>query len=408
MPYLTGLDLPLSFYAASAFVLGLIFGSFLNVVIYRVPRGESVVYPGSHCAACGAPVKAFDNIPLLSFALLGGRCRSCRARISFSYPMVELCAGLMFVAIVFKTGPSWEALLDFAFTCVMISLVFIDARHQLLPNVITYPAFLFALIGGAARGASGERLSTAFDISILFPGLQTEFAPWRAALFGGALFAIAAPAFWLLDKLDPILFGKYFDWEEIDDNPRERSPGGAAQDASAAHGKDRLADASRQGGRRLQEFSDAERRHNRAIRATMIVGVITAVAWALAVVSLSSKYQPGFEDAYGGLMRASVGALISGGLIWCIRALYFFIRGFEGMGLGDIKMMSIVGAFLGLGGAIGALLLGSISGVIAGLILIYRGGRDFKAPLPFGACLGGASLIVMIVMTLSPFNFAKP
>src|SRR6266542_3223803 len=68
MPHLTGLDLPLSFYAASAFVLGLIFGSFLNVVIYRVPRGESIVYPGSHCGACGAPVKAFDNIPLLSFA----------------------------------------------------------------------------------------------------------------------------------------------------------------------------------------------------------------------------------------------------------------------------------------------------------------------------------------------------
>jgi prepilin signal peptidase PulO-like enzyme (type II secretory pathway) len=408
MPYLTGLDLPLSFYAASAFVLGLIFGSFLNVVIYRVPRGESVVYPGSHCGACGAPVKAFDNIPLLSFAMLGGRCRSCRARISFSYPMVELCAGLMFVAIVFKTGPSWEALFDFAFACVMISLVFIDARHQLLPNVITYPAFLFALIGGAARAASGERLSTAFDISILFPGFQSEIAPWRMALLGGALFAIAAPAFWLLDKLDPILFGKYFDWEEIDDNPRERSPVGAAQDASAAHGSDRLTDAGRKDGRRPQEFSEAERRQNRAIRATMIVGVIAAVAWALAVVFLSSKYQPGFEDAYGGLMRAGVGALISGGLIWCIRAIYFFIRGFEGMGLGDIKMMSIVGAFLGLGGAIGALLLGSISGVIAGLILIYRGGRDFKTQLPFGACLGGASLIVMIVMTLSPFNFAKP
>src|SRR6266498_826814 len=365
MPHLTGLDLPLSFYAASAFVLGLIFGSFLNVVIYRVPRGESIVYPGSHCCACGAPVKAFDNIPLLSFALLGGRCRSCRARISFSYPMVELCSGLMFVAIVFKTGPSWEAPLDFAFACVMISLVFIDARHRLLPNVITYPAFLFALIGVTARAASGEQLSPAFDISILFPGFQSEFAPWRAALFGGALFAIAAPAFWLLDKLDPILFGKYFDWEEIDDNPRERNPEGSGRDASAARGNDRLADASRQDGRRPQEFSEAERRHNRAIRATMI----------------------------------------SGGLIWCIRALYFFIRGFEGMGLGDIKMMSVVGAFLGLGGAIGALLLGSIAGVIAGLILIYRGGREFKTPLPFGACLGVASLILM---TLSPFNFAKP
>src|SRR5262249_61966251 len=99
---------------------------------------------------------------------------------------------------------------------------------------------------------------------------------------------------------------------------------------------------------RPRNFPDAEPRHNRAIRATMIAGVIAAVAWALAVVSLSSEYQPVFEDAYGGLMRASAAALISGGLIWCIRALYFFIRGFEGMGLGDIKIMSNVGAFLGL------------------------------------------------------------
>src|SRR5262249_52740117 len=180
--------------------------------------------------------------------------------------------------------------------------------------------------------------------------------------------------FWLLDRLDPILFGKYFDWEEIDDNPRERSPAGAGGGACAAHGNDRLTDANRQDRQPPQEFSDAERRHDRAIRATMTIGVIAAIAWGVTVVFLSSKYQPVFEDAYGGLMRASAGALISGGLIWCIRALYFFIRGFEGMGLGDIKMMSIVGAFLGFIGALGVLLLGSIAGVIAGLILIYRGG----------------------------------
>src|SRR5882672_3150502 len=144
MPHVTGLDLPISFYAVSAFVLGLIFGSFLNVVIHRVPRGASIVFPGSRCPACGEPIKAFDNIPLLSFAMLGGRCRSCRARIPFSYPLVELGAGLIFVAIVFKTGPSWEALFEFAFACVMIALVFIDARHHLLPNAITYPAFIFA------------------------------------------------------------------------------------------------------------------------------------------------------------------------------------------------------------------------------------------------------------------------
>jgi prepilin signal peptidase PulO-like enzyme (type II secretory pathway) len=248
----------------------------------------------------------------------------------------------------------------------MISLVFIDARHRLLPNVIIYPAFLFALIGATARAASGARLSPEFDVSILLPGLQSEFMPWSAALFGGALFAIAAPGFWLLDKLDPILFGKYFDEEEDDEDV------GQAEVCLT-------------------------------IRVTVILGVITAIAWAAMAVFLSSRNQPAFEDAYGGLLRASAGALISGGLLWCIRALYFFIRGFEGMGLGDIKMMPVVGAFLGFGGALGALLLGSIIGVIAGLILIFyrgRGGRGFKTPLPFGACLGAASLIVMTLFPL--------
>ena len=372
MPHLTVLDLPFSFYAVSAFVLGLVFGSFLNVVIHRVPRGESIVFPGSHCGACGAPIKAFDNIPLVSFALLVGRCRSCRARIPFSYPMIELLVGLIFVAIVFKTGPSWEAILEFAFACVMIALVFIDARHRLLPNVITYPAFLFALIGATAQAALGERSSLTVDISILFPGFQSEFTPWREALFGGAIFAMAAPGFRLLDRLDPILFGKYFEWEEDAENVGQ---------------------------------TEAERRHNRAIRATMIIGVVAAAAWAAMIVFLSSKHQPAIEDAYGGLLRASAGALIGGGLIWLIRAIYFFIRGFEGMGLGDVKMMSVVSAFLGWRGALGVLMLGSIIGVITGLILIYRSKREFKTPLPFGACLGVASLIVMF---LPSFNFAKP
>src|SRR4029434_6709607 len=121
------------------------------------------------------------------------------------------------------------------------------------------------------------------------------------------------------------------------------------------------------------------------IRMTAPLGVITAIAWAAMTIFLSPIYQPSLEDAYGGLLLASAGALFSGGLLWCIRALYFFIRGFEGMGLGDIKMMSVVGAFLGLGGAIGALLLGSIAGVIAGLILIYRGWRGVHKPVALRA-----------------------
>jgi prepilin signal peptidase PulO-like enzyme (type II secretory pathway) len=392
MPYLKGFDLPFSFYAVSAFILGLIFGSFLNVVIHRVPRGESIVFPGSHCGACGAPIKSFDNIPLLSFALLGGRCRSCRARIPFSYPMVELCAGLIFVAIVFKTGPSWEAIFEFAFACIIIARIFIDARHQLLPNAIIYPALLFAGVAATARAAlsghptlAASAPSLTWDISILFPGIQPEFTPWRAALIGGSLFAMAAPGFWLLDRLDPILFGKYFDWEEAGE--------GALEQTSASN----------------------------TIRMTMILGVIVAAVWAVMAIVLSPGHEPGhgyghqpnFEDAYGGLLQASAGALIGGGLVWCIRALYFFIRGFEGMGLGDIKMMSVVGAFQGLSGALSVLMIGSVLGAITGviLIIIHRSGREeqagrkFKTPLPFGAFLGAAVLIIMI---LPSFNFAKP
>jgi leader peptidase (prepilin peptidase)/N-methyltransferase len=374
MPHLKGYDLPFSFYAVFAIILGLIFGSFLNVVIYRVPRGESIVFPGSHCGACGAPIKSFDNIPLLSFALLGGRCRACRARIPISYPMVELCAGLIFAAIVFKSGPSLEAVFECAFACIIIALILIDARHQLLPNAITYPAFLFAVVAATARAALTGQPSLTIDISTLFPGFQSEFAPWRSALVGGALIAMAAPGFWLLDKLDPILFGKYFNWEE-------EGAGNAGQTSAG-----------------------------RAIRVTAILGVIVAAAWAALVVFLSPRRQPAFEDAYSGLLHASVEALISGGLVWSIRALYFFIRRFEGMGLGDVKMMSVVGAFLGFSGALSVLMIGSVLGAITGLILISfrrdrRGGREFKTPLPFGAYLGVAVLIIMI---LPSFNFAKP
>jgi leader peptidase (prepilin peptidase)/N-methyltransferase len=108
-----------------------------------------------------------------------------------------------------------------------------------------------------------------------------------------------------------------------------------------------------------------------------------------------------YENAYGGLLRACAGALFGGGLIWLIRAVYFFLRGFEGMGLGDVKMLSVVGAFLGWIGVLSVLLLGSILGTVAGLILIYRSKKGLKTALPFGVCLGIASLVVML--TATPF-----
>src|SRR5919204_5958352 len=99
MPPVTDLSLPPAFYAISALVFGLLVGSFLNVVIYRIPRSESIVYPGSHCGSCGAPVRPYDNIPLLSYALLGGRCRAGRGGISLIFSAGGVVTGVAFFAL---------------------------------------------------------------------------------------------------------------------------------------------------------------------------------------------------------------------------------------------------------------------------------------------------------------------
>lgn len=354
------------YYVFFASIFGLIIGSFLNVVIHRIPRGESIVSPGSHCPACRNPIGAFDNIPLLSYVLLRGRCRNCNIRVSSVYPFVEAITALLFIAIILKSGPSWQAMLEMIFACVMLALVFIDARHHLLPNMITYPAFLFALAAATVLGGLGDWASGTIGISIVIPALELGISPLRAALIGGFLFALAAPGFWLLDRLDLVLFNKYFEWEEMNEE-----------------------------GERDEEA--IESRYRLTIYGTMIAGLLVAAGWAFAVIYFSPNEPQAFDDAYKGLLGASGGALLGGGLIWWLRAVYFYIRGFEGMGLGDVKMMAIVGAFLGWRGTFGVLLLGSIIGVVVGSILAFRGKQGFKTPLPFGVCLGIASLIVLLI-----------
>jgi prepilin signal peptidase PulO-like enzyme (type II secretory pathway) len=355
-----GVDLPLAYYVFFAFIFGLMIGSFLNVVIRRVPLDESIIFPGSHCPACGSPIRPLDNIPLISYALLRGRCRSCSARISPIYPLVEILTALLFVAILHKTGPNREALLDMAFACVMLALIVIDARHMLLPNAITYPGFIFAIAAATVRGGWGMRAGGDFDLFTTIPG----FDPWRAAFFGGLLLALAAVGFRLLDRLDLILFNKYLEWAEMN----EEIPGD-------------------------RDVED----HRRRTRATLIIGLLIAVIWAVTVIKFFPNERFEFEESYNALLGASVGALLGGGLIWGLRAVYFYVRGIEGMGLGDVKMMSISGAFLGWRGVIGVLLISSILGVVAGIILALRSSRGLETALPYGVCLGIASVIVMLI-----------
>ena len=126
-------------------LFGLVVGSFLNVAIHRIPREESLVWPGSRCPACGAEIKATDNVPVLSYLLLRGRCRNCKARISARYPAIEALTGLLFAASAYEFGIGLALLSALVLICVLIVLAGIDLEHRLLPNVIVVPAALLGL-----------------------------------------------------------------------------------------------------------------------------------------------------------------------------------------------------------------------------------------------------------------------
>ena len=126
-------------------------GSFLNVCIHRLPRRQSIVAPRSFCPACGAPIVWYDNIPLLSFLALRGRCRNCRARISARYPLVEAATVLLFGALFHLRGPTLLFVADALLGAALIALILIDAEHQILPNAITLPGIAAGLLASPLR-----------------------------------------------------------------------------------------------------------------------------------------------------------------------------------------------------------------------------------------------------------------
>jgi leader peptidase (prepilin peptidase) / N-methyltransferase len=128
------------------FALGAAIGSFLNVVIHRVPRGESIVHPGSHCPGCQAPIPAWANVPIVAWFALRGRCRSCREPISPRYVLVEALTGAVFVALYLHEGLVPRLLADWALASALIAITFIDLDWQIVPNVITYPGIVLAFL----------------------------------------------------------------------------------------------------------------------------------------------------------------------------------------------------------------------------------------------------------------------
>src|SRR5713101_4832549 len=272
------LALPLPLACAFMAVFGAVIGSFLNVVIHRLPREQSIVFPKSTCPSCRAPIRAYDNIPVLSFLILRGRCRKCGARISARYPAVEALVAVLFAAVTWHDGLSFALAFDLAFTAAMVALIFIDAEHMILPNAITYPGILFALITRVVV----PYLAGPWHFDDL-PGLVTHFPP----------------------------------------------------------------------------------------------------TWPVPLVSL---------------FGAAIGALAGGGSLWLMGFLWEKLRGVEAMGFGDVKMMLMVGAFLGWRLTILTIIIGDLSGSVAGIAVMYRrGGRNLKMMLPFGIFLGIGSIVSLLL-----------
>jgi leader peptidase (prepilin peptidase) / N-methyltransferase len=142
--------------ATLAGVIGAAFGSFLNVVAYRLPRHESVITPASHCPSCGTPVKPYDNIPILSYLLLRGHCRSCRAPISVRYPLVEALTGALCVGAVLAHRSAAGVALSLALILLVVPAALIDLEHRIIPNKITAPGAVLALALGLALDPGGE------------------------------------------------------------------------------------------------------------------------------------------------------------------------------------------------------------------------------------------------------------
>jgi len=270
--------IPPTFIYIIAGAFGAIIGSFLNVVIHRVPREESIVFPHSRCPSCGNVIAFYDNIPVASYLVLLGKCRSCKAPISVRYPAVELLTALVFVAVTWHDGLTVALPFDLIFAAALMALVFIDAEHMILPNVITYPGMIFAIVA-------------------------------RVAI--------------------PFLSGA----------PHFDDLGSLSQGPLAIY-----------------------------------------PIWAVSLIG------------------AIIGALIGGGSLWLMGWTWEKLRGVEAMGLGDVKMMLMVGAYLGWRLTILTIFMGVLSGSIIGIVLMMRQGkRDMQMLLPFGVFLGIGSIVALLI-----------
>jgi leader peptidase (prepilin peptidase)/N-methyltransferase len=258
------------------FVLGACIGSFLNVVVYRVPNEKSLL-TGSTCPNCKAAIKFYHNVPIFGWLMLGGKCNNCKEPIAWRYPVVELLTALVFVLTCLQIGFTAFLPVTLAFVSAMVALIFIDAEHMILPNVITYPMLVVALI-----------------VRVAYPLVFTD-----------------------------------------------------------------------------NYFSD-----------TTYAPIASLHGYPAWVASLAG---------------AIFGAIVGGGSLWLVGALWKLFRGVDAMGLGDVKLLLGVGALLGWRLTILTIFIGAFTGAIAGIAVVSKQkNKDLQTQIPFGIFLGIGSIVALL------------
>ncbi len=197
---LTGLPELIGYIAV--FVFGGVIGSFLNVVIHRVPREESIVFPNSTCPKCGNAIKPYDNIPIVSWLVLRGKCRKCGEKISARYPAVELLNALLFMVVGWSVGFTVFLPVALIFTVTIVALVFIDAEHMLLPDVLTFPLLGFALLSRLIFSFVPNNEVYFSDVRF-YPLTQLSDSPaWLVALLAALLGGlVGGGSLWLVGEI---------------------------------------------------------------------------------------------------------------------------------------------------------------------------------------------------------------
>lgn len=323
-----------------ALLLGLAVGSFLNVVIHRLPRKESVVYPPSRCPACGHRLGPLDLVPLLSYLALRGRCRYCRAAISPRYPLVEALTGGLFLLVALFRPPGGEALLGFLFVGLLLALAFIDLDTLELPDGLTYSLLALGLLRAGLEG----QVRPALDGALLSAGVLALVAGYggiwvRRGREGRPLLPVGPHQVHLAALLGTLL-----------------GPGVGMALAFLT-----WALSARTG------------------RPVVLPDLLTLGLWPLALFLRGDPLA-----ALGEGVLAAGGVALAAGLYWAFREPPEEAEAELAMGYGDVKLLGALGAWVGVWGALLALILGAFLGALVGLLL----GRRL---LPFGPflALGG-------------------